>query len=314
MFSVCVHGGAGVIAKTLNGQGYYASLQLIMEKVWFFCMKNLENDRITALDVAEYAVCLLEDDELYNAGKGAVFTTNGEHELEASIMNGEDLKCGAVSLVKTIKNPISLARLVLQHSKHTYLVGDSALSLADTYGLEKVEPSYYSTANRWKQLETARNADTVVNDHDLQTNNAMGTVGAVVMYRGHVAAATSTGGMTNKQPGRIGDTPIIGAGTYASDTTCAVSCTGKGEEFMRRIVAYDVSAQMQYGNKSLQDAAKCTVANLPPECGGVIAVNAAGDVVMEFNSLGMFRASVSSDGIARVGIWEDMLEVQMPPV
>jgi L-asparaginase / beta-aspartyl-peptidase len=273
------------------------------------------------VDVAEFAVRLLEDEELFNAGKGSVFTADETHELEASVMNGSNLECGAVSLLRSTRNPISAARKVMENTEHIYLVGVGAESLAEKSGLTQVEQSYFSTERRRQHLQVARLQDKALVDHDPSSTvseipSKTGTVGCVCFYKSHVAAATSTGGMTNKLPGRVGDTPIIGAGTYANDKTCAISATGRGEEFIRHVVAYDISARMEYGGCSLQEACRGTVHDkLPSGSGGVIAVDKTGSICFDWNSGGMFRASaVQQEGgklELEVGIWEETLEVEM---
>lgn len=226
-------------------------------------------------------------------------------------MDGSNLKCGSASLINNVKNPISLARAVMDYTPHVYFAGDGATRLATRVGLELVDPTYFSTPRRLKHLLDAKAVQGVLNDHDVINNTikiptGTGTVGCVCVYKEHVAAATSTGGMTNKTCGRIGDTPITGAGNYANDKTAAVSSTGKGELFIQSVVAYDISARMEYGKQSLLEACEGTVYDkLPLESGGVIAVDIKGNCAMVFNSLGMFRASCDSTGKCEVGIWEE---------
>lgn len=358
-------GGAGVVSKGIDSKPFFDALTRIMTDAYKFAKAGQSvkgKQSITALDLVEYTVTLLENDPLFNAGRGAVFTNDETHEMEASIMNGSNLQCGSVSLIKSVKNPITLARTVMEKTKHNYLVGDSAEKLAIRESLELRNTTYFSTERRREQLILAKKSNHIVNDHDLEkTENILlntnkvpsseinesidmkdassrgkknrqldtedvidknsrqdavdalfpgstGTVGCVCMFQGHVAAATSTGGLTNKMAGRIGDTPIIGAGTYANDRTCAVSATGKGEEFMRYVAAYDVSARIEIGGMSLNDAVKDTVfKKLPTGSGGIIAVNSNGDYSMEFNSKGMFRGVCDSSGNCEVGIWEDLI-------
>lgn len=310
-YCVLIHGGAGVIAPNhIDADKYKLALQDILREIYRFIITSIDHG-ITAVDVVEYAVKLLEDEALFNAGKGAVYTHEATHELEASIMEGSKLRCGAVSLVKTIRNPISAARQVMQHTPHNYLIGGQVEALADKAGLERVTNDYYDTPHRREQLDRILHTNTVALDHNVTTTkeevkDKTGTVGCVCMLHGHVAAATSTGGMTNKMSGRIGDTPIIGAGTYADDRTCAVSCTGVGEEFMRYVAAYDISARMQYQQDSLYEAVRGTVfKRLPVDTGGVIAVDHVGNYAMEFNTPGMFRGMINSRGNACVGIWTE---------
>jgi len=260
-FSLSFHGGAGVIPKGAIDSGLYqTALSDVLTGAYAFAERNLDNPSVKAIEVAEHCVKLLEDHQLFNAGRGSVFTADATHEMEASIMDGSTLECGAVSLIKHYQNPISLAKLVMQKSAHVYLVGDGAENFAAEHGVPRVESNaFFSTQRRFEQLQAAKGAQGVFMDHDLlkkdessvgadagATNapsttassgdstatsaatdsSETGTVGCVVFYKGDVAAATSTGGMTNKRAGRVGDTPIIGAGTYANNNTCAVSATG----------------------------------------------------------------------------------------
>jgi beta-aspartyl-peptidase (threonine type) len=258
VFSFAFHGGAGVIPKgSIDSDIYQPSLETILRKIYAYAESNLSNDNVSAVDVAEFAVKALEDDPLYNAGKGAVLATNGEHQLEASIMNGATLQSGAVSMIRNYANPISLARLVMEKTPHVYMMGDGAESLAAQHGCARVpDNSYFSTKLRLAQLAAAKDAEGVYGDHGIPNtatagddseelasqlapesspmspvtvlgDTDTGTVGCVCYYKGTVAAATSTGGMTNKLSGRIGDSPLIGSGTYANNLTCAVSGTGK---------------------------------------------------------------------------------------
>ena len=313
-FKIVIHGGAGVIAKSLDGTPYSSSMKKILENTFSFANKS----NATCVDIAEYAVKQLENNELFNAGKGAVFTAEGTHELDASIMNGSNLQIGAVSLITNIKNPISAARVIMEVSEHNLIAGRTAEIIAASHDLETVSSSYYFTQKRYDQLLEAKRQQTFVNDHDLEDDlydnhieheGAKGTVGCVCYLNGNIVAATSTGGMTNKIAGRIGDSPIIGAGTYANNSTCAVSCTGKGEEFMRYLAAYDVSARMEYGQKTLIEASNETVFNkLPIGSGGLIAIDCHGNHSMPFNTPGMFRGFVESNGNGAIGIWEDLEE------
>lgn len=248
-FSFCFHGGAGVISQSsIDADVYLHSLKDIVEKGYQYAEQNLVVDEKGALDLAEYVVQLLENDPLFNAGKGAVLSSDGTHEMEASIMNGTTLECGAVSMIKHFKNPISIARLVMETTPHVYMVGEGAEAIAAAHCMEYTENSFFTTQRRFDQLIKAKDVHGIFNDHDAQQptstspssdqtgtttpergatdSSDTGTVGCVCYYKGALAAATSTGGMTNKRPGRIGDTPIIGAGTYANNQTCAVSCTG----------------------------------------------------------------------------------------
>lgn len=267
----------------------------------------------SALDAVSLAVDLLEDCPLFNAGHGAVFTHDETHELDAAVMDGATLEAGAVGCVTRIKRPARAARAVMEHTEHVLLVGAGAEALAQRLGLELVTPDYFSTEARREQLRRALAADKAMLDHDgasltfrqpaavppLDESRKFGTVGAVALdAQGNLAAATSTGGMTNKQPGRVGDCPVIGAGTYADNRTAAISCTGTGEMFIRAAAAYDVCARMAYGGASLEAAAQAVVMEtLPPigGRGGLIAVDRHGNFSMPFNTEGMYR------GWARVG-------------
>jgi len=255
------------------------------------------------LDAVEQVIHVLEDSPLFNAGKGAVFTHEGHNELDASIMNGSDLNAGAVAGVRDIRNPISAARKVMEKSAHVMLSGDGASLFAKEQGLDIVNPSYFYTEKRWQSLQKLLNRK-----RQATQNDKHGTVGCVVLDSyGNLAAGTSTGGMTNKQYGRIGDSPIIGAGTYANNKTCAVSCTGHGEYFIRLAFARDISAQMEYLDKSLEEACETEIKKLTElkGTGGVIAVDKKGNIAMEFNTSGMYRAYLKSNGETYIGIYSD---------
>jgi beta-aspartyl-peptidase (threonine type) len=246
----------------------------------------------------------LENNALFNAGHGAVFTLDGRNELDASIMNGATLGAGAVCGVTRIKNPIELARAVMEHSEYVFLNGTGAEDFAASRGFDFVSPDYFYTDARWKQLERIRGGDGGVSP---LTISHVGTVGAVALdSAGRLAAATSTGGMTGKRFGRIGDSPLIGAGTYADDRSCAVSATGHGEMFIRAAVAHDISARIRFGGRTLGQAVHEVVMEELPAIGGeggVIAIDRLGRVEMEFNSEGMFRASRVSGASAAIDIY-----------
>jgi beta-aspartyl-peptidase (threonine type) len=260
----------------------------------------------TSLDAVTAAVVHLEDNPSFNAGHGAVFTLDGHNELDASIMQGRTLQAGAVCGVTRIKNPVLLARDVMEHSDFVLLSGVGAEDFAATRGFEFMPQSYFYTAARWRQLERIRSGDTGLS---ALTIAHVGTVGAVALdQQGDLAAATSTGGMTGKRYRRIGDSPLIGAGTYADNRSCAVSATGHGEVFIRAAVAHDIGARMRYGQRALADAVREVVleelAAMRGE-GGVIAIDARGEIVMEFNAEGMFRASRIAGGEPAVHIYRD---------
>jgi len=298
--TIAIHGGAGTLRRAemtaAQATCYLDALHTILRAA-----QTVLAEHGTALDAVTLAVQLLEDCPLFNAGRGAVFTADATHELDAAIMDGRTLQAGAVAGVSRIKNPIVAARAVMEHSAHVLMAGAGAEAIARAAGLAMVEPNYFSTPERLAQLHAAQQQQRgAVLDHDGVTlAHKMGTVGAVALdSRGNLAAATSTGGMTNKRPGRIGDSPLIGAGTYADNRTAAVSCTGHGEAFIRTSAAHDVCARMTYGGLDLQSATTAVVHQALPAVhgsGGLIAVDGRGNVCMPFNTEGMYR------GVARVG-------------
>ena len=316
--ALAIHGGAGTIHKSemtaALEQEYRNGLQNALRKGW-----EILQEKGSAVDAVEATIVELENFPLFNAGKGAVFTHEGKNELDASIMDGAKLKAGAVAFVQNVKNPIKLARLVMEKTEHILLAGEGANEFAHEMHVEFEPDEYFFTEHRYRQLLKAIEAGRVQLDHSsedvsdskFQISNSenqkpktkaqkpIGTVGAVACdSNGNVAAATSTGGMTNKKFGRIGDTPIIGAGNYADNSTCAVSCTGHGEFFMLGVSAYDVAARMKYKGLSLENAANETInylAEIGGE-GGLIAVDALGNVVLPFNSEGMYRGFVDGNG------------------
>lgn len=310
---IAIHGGAGTMSRSgisaeQNG-AYHAALQGILLPA-----QQLLADGGSALDAVSLAVALFEDCPLFNAGHGAVFTRDETHELDAAVMDGKLLRAGAVACVSRVRHPVRAARAVMEQSEHVLMVSAGAEAFAEACGLEMVAPSHFSTDARLEQLRRARDTDATVLDHDgealafgaappsttpLDEDRKFGTVGAVALdANGDLAAATSTGGMTNKRPGRVGDTPLIGAGTYANNHTAAISCTGTGEAFMRSAAAYDICARMAYAGLSLDAAAQEVVMNVLPTFGGrggLIAIDAKGNLSMPFNTEGMYR------GWARVG-------------
>lgn len=296
--TIAIHGGAGTITRTSMDakaeQRYRQALAQIVASAQAILASGG-----SALDAVTEAVRLLEECPMFNAGVGSVFTHQGTHELDACVMDGRTLEAGAVAGVSHIRNPVLAARAVMQHSPHVLFTGAGAESFAASQGLEMVAADFFSTPGRRKQLERAQSQQKVVLDHDearsgepLDPDRKMGTVGAVALdAAGNLAAATSTGGMTNKQVGRVGDSPLPGAGCYASDTV-AVSCTGTGEVFIRTLAAYDVAALMNYGGLSLQQATEQIIMHKIPQLGGsggLIAVDRQGNVVLPFNSEGMYR-------------------------
>jgi len=295
-WSLAIHGGAGTIPKNIpesERDAYLASLRKALE-----IGREVLAGGGTSLDAVEKVVRVLEDDPLFNAGKGAVYTNAGTHELDAAIMDGRDLSCGSVAGLKTVRNPISLARLVKERSPHVFLVGEGAEAFATEMKVERVENSWFDTPKRRQQLDEALRKE--------QEAKPKGTVGAVALDRhGNLAAATSTGGMTNKRWGRLGDVPVIGAGTYANNRTCAISATGWGEKFIRNTVAHDISALMEYAGLSLQQAADRVIhGKLEKDDGGVIGVARDGSIALVFNSEGMYRGAADSNGRFEVKIWE----------
>ena len=304
MISIAIHGGAGVISRAQmtaeNERAYRADLERALDAGYAV----LEGGG-TSLDATVAAVRILEDSPLFNAGLGAVFNHEGINELDAAIMDGATRKAGAVAGVRHIKNPIELARMVMERSPHVLLSGAGAEEFALEQGVALVPGSYFYTERRWKQLEEARRDNkTAAADEDI---GFFSTVGAVARDRqGNLAAATSTGGMTNKRWGRIGDSPIIGAGTYADNASCAVSATGSGEYFMRAVVAHEICARVRLTGARAADAARDVVQVMLKEIGGdggVIVVDRNGELTMEFNTEGMFRAARDSRGRREVAIY-----------
>jgi beta-aspartyl-peptidase (threonine type) len=251
----------------------------------------------------------LENNELFNAGKGSVFNHEGKHEMDAAVMDGKSLLAGSVSGIKNIKNPILLARAVMDKSEHVFLANNGAADFAIQMNIEMAPDDYFFVQHRYDQYLKAKEVGQVLLDHTVQNDKKFGTVGAVALDRnGDIAAATSTGGMTNKRWGRVGDSPIIGAGTYANNNTCAISCTGHGEFFIRAVVAYDISCMMEYGGLSLQEACKRVVNDKLVKMGGeggLIAIDTKGNIELPFNSAGMYRASMREGEQPYIGIYRD---------
>lgn len=306
--ALVIHGGAGTLVKGLmtpeKEEEYKEALQQALNSGYAFLQ-----DGKSAMDAVEAAVVALENTPLFNAGKGAVFTADGTHEMDAAVMNGADLKAGAVTLVTGITNPIALARDVMDNSQHVFLAGEGAMRFAQSRGYKVESPDYFYDQHRYEQWLNIKDSDKFQLDHSMKKEGKFGTVGAVAVDKqGHVAAATSTGGMTNKRWGRVGDSPLIGCGTYANDATCAVSCTGSGEFFIRGVVAYDVSCLMEYQGLSLKAAADKVVNDRILKIngdGGLIAVDSKGNIAMPYNTEGMYRAFKTSDGKSDIGIYKD---------
>ncbi|KFC80415.1 beta-aspartyl-peptidase [Buttiauxella agrestis] len=308
---IAIHGGAGAITRAqLSPEKELLYIKALSEIVE--AGQALLEAGGTALDAVTEAVRMLEECPLFNAGIGAVFTHDGTHELDACIMDGNTLEAGAVAGVSHIRNPILAARQVLEHSPHVLLIGKGAENFAEQHGLEPVSPDLFFTQQRWDQLQSARANQQTVLDHDggdpIDPGTKFGTVGAVALDKyGNLAAATSTGGMTNKLPGRVGDSPIIGAGCYANNANVAVSCTGTGEVFMKTLAAYDIAALMEYGGLSLHQATERVVMEKLPALqgsGGVIAIDSEGNVALPFNSEGMYRGYGFVGDAPSVGIYQ----------
>lgn len=325
-----IHGGAGVIKKGTLSPEKEAEYVKKLEEAVTAGYKALQDGK-SSLDAVEIAIRILEDSPLFNAGKGAVFTADGKNELDASIMNGKTLAAGAVAGLHHVKNPITLARAVMERSPHVMMVGDGAEKFAKEQGIELVDEKYFWTQNRWdslqkiiqeekekekvknkkekSQVEIPNNNNPLANMTETQRlpENRFGTVGAVALDKdGNIAAGTSTGGMTYKKFGRVGDAPIIGAGTYANNATCGISATGWGEYFIRVGVARDISAMMEYRALPVQTAADLVMKKVKDlgGDGGVIAMDKFGNMAISFNSDGMYRAYINSEGKAVVEIYE----------
>lgn len=313
-FAIIVHGGAGTILKknmTAEKEAAYKEKLSEAIRVGYEILKNGG----TSLDAVEKTIHILEDSPLFNAGKGAVFTNEGANELDASIMDGSNLNAGAVAGVKDVKHPISAARLVMTNSDHVLLSREGASEFAKDQGLEIVDPSYFYTERRYQSLQRAldrakkkASKKSAFYDEDIK-NDKFGTVGCVALDKnGNIVAGTSTGGMTNKRWSRIGDSPIIGAGTYANNATCGVSSTGWGEYFIRAMVAHDVSALMEYKGMSLQEATHEVIQEKLTKLGGtggIVALDKNGNMQFEFNTAGMYRASMNDKGELTVKIYKD---------
>jgi L-asparaginase / beta-aspartyl-peptidase len=302
-FGLAVHGGAGTIERSKMTPEQEREYRAGLERALAAGYEILKRGG-SSLDATEAAVRVLEDDPHFNAGKGSVFTSAGTNEMDAAIMDGKTLAAGAVASLKRIKNPISLARLVMEKSGHVMMDGEGAEAFARENGIELVDQKYFFTQERWEALQKIKAAEKnrtsgagkmfLITDQDRH-----GTVGAVALdQNGNLAAATSTGGTTNKRPGRVGDTPVIGAGTYANNATCAVSATGDGEYFIRATVGRDVSALMEYRGMSLEEAAQAALDKVAKlgGTGGLIAIDHQGKIALPFNTSGMYRGHVDPDG------------------
>jgi len=313
MYTLVIHGGAGTILK--------ADMTPELEKAYIDGLNQalkagfaVLEEGGTAVNAVKASLVVLEDHVLFNAGRGSVFTKKGVQEMDAAIMDGQNLAAGAVAGVRNVRNPIELAAEVMRNSNHVFLSGKGANDFAIKQGIKLEPDEYFFSQFRYDQWKAIRDSDRYSLDHthhhleELMRDKKFGTVGAVACdQQGHLAAATSTGGMTNKKYGRIGDSPLIGAGTYANDATCAISCTGHGEIFIRAVASYDVSCLMEYKKMSLNDAMQCVVKeklkNMQGE-GGMIGVDHDGNYAMIFNSAGMYRAVKTSDGFTQTLIYQ----------
>ncbi|MDZ7717532.1 MAG: isoaspartyl peptidase/L-asparaginase [Balneolaceae bacterium] len=302
-WSLALHGGAGVISKEMPDsikQLYYDGLEEALS-----VGEKVLSEGGSALDAVELTVRVLEDNPLFNAGRGAVYTSEGNHELDAAIMDGSTLAAGAITGVTTIKNPISLARKVMTNSRHIFFSGEGAEEFADQTGVERVENHYYDTQRRYEQWQRAQEQSNIRKEKAIPDEFKYGTVGAVALdMDGKLAAATSTGGMTNKQFGRVGDVPIIGSGTFANHVA-AISATGWGEQIMRNVSANTIANYMEFNDTSLDKAMEFLLTErLNPGDAGFIGVDYEGNISMKMNTAGMFRGSVDSHGNRTVMIWE----------
>lgn len=305
-FGLVVHGGAGTIERSTmtpeREKAYRAGLEQSLRAGY-----KILKDGGSSLDAVEAAVRILEDDPHFNAGKGAVFTSAGTNELDAAIMDGKTLQAGAVASVKRVRNPVSLARLVMEKSGHVMMDADGAEAFARENGIELVDPKYFFTQERFDALQKLRAAGQAGEKRQVITDQERhGTVGAVALdQHGDLAAATSTGGTTNKRPGRIGDSPVIGAGTYANNATCAISATGDGEYFIRATVAHDISALMEYRGMSIADGAQAVLEKVGKlgGTGGLIAIDRVGNITLPFNTSGMYRAHMDAAGNPVIDIY-----------
>ncbi len=312
-FTIAIHGGAGTILKEDMTPELESAYQEGLQQALDISYAVLEEGG-SAINAVKAALVLLEDNVLFNAGKGSVFTKKGVQEMDAAIMDGSDLSAGAVAGIRNIRNPIELAMEVMRNSNHVFLSGKGANDFAIKQGVKLEPDEYFFSQFRYDQWKAIRDSDNYSLDHthhhleELLRDKKFGTVGAVACdNKGNLAAATSTGGMTNKKYGRIGDSPMIGSGTYANNQTCAISCTGHGEMFIRCVAAYDVSCLMEYKNMGLQEAMDIVVnqklVKMAGE-GGMIGVDAKGNIALVFNSAGMYRGVKNNKGIDLVSIFK----------
>lgn len=307
-YGIVIHGGAGTIVRENLTEELEAAYHAALDEALQAGYAILEAGG-SALDAVVTAVRILEDQPLFNAGRGAVFTAEGTHELDAAIMDGRTLDAGAVAGVRIFKNPIDLARLVMEDSPHVFMVGDGAETFGRQHGVEEVDPSWFYTEQRWEALERARERESFDLSWHLEEDRMIGTVGAVARdQNGDLAAATSTGGMTNKRFGRVGDVPVIGAGTYASNASCAISATGHGEYFIRTVVAREICARMEYLGEDIGQATRAVIDDRLGALGGtggVVGLDSAGRPVLYMNTPGMYRGHYLAGGTPFTAIYAD---------
>lgn len=318
-FGLVIHGGAGTILKKNMSDSLENAYREKLKEAILAGHTILENGG-ASMEAVTAAINIMEDSPLFNAGKGAVFTNHETNELDASVMDGKTLNAGAISGVTTVKNPINLAVAVMNESEHVMLSGKGAEQFAKEQGIELADPSYFYTERRFQSLQRVKEKEAKMKQEEMNKKAAFakdpfikeskfGTVGCAALDKhGNLAAGTSTGGMTNKRYNRIGDAPIIGAGTYANNASCAVSSTGWGEYFIRAMVAHDISALMEYKGLSLQEAAKEVIQKKLPDLGGtggIVAIDNTGEVALEFNTEGMYRAHINAEGALSIKIYKE---------
>lgn len=309
-YAIAIHGGAGNIQRDKVEPNLEAAIRNSLNNTLQQAIDIIDRNG-PALDAVTTAVKMLEDSPYFNAGVGSVFTHDETHVMDASVMEGHTRNAGAVAGIRHVRNPILLARKVMERSEHVFMIGDGAEAFANTHDLEMVENSYFSTDHRKKQLDKAKRTGSTALDHDVALEDRIGTVGAVAVDRmGNVAAATSTGGMANRRFGRVGDSAIVGAGTYADKQSCAVSCTGTGEHYIRLSAANKVSDFIKYLDLTINEASRRLIFERLPEIGGkggLIAVDPYGNIEMPFNTSGMYRASFQQGGKIQLALYEDEL-------
>lgn len=307
-YGISIHGGAGTILKGNMTKRKAEAYRQALKRAYKAGFQVLEKGG-SSLNAVREAIMIMEDCPLFNAGTGSVFTNDGSIEMDAALMEGKKLKAGAVASVPLVRNPIQVAHTVLKEGRHVLISGEKALEYAKANGLQIERPEYFETEDRKKQLQKAMLKEGLQLDHDEEENTKFGTVGAVALdKKGNLAAGTSTGGMVNKKHGRIGDSPLIGIGTYANNKSCAISCTGHGEYFIRTVVAHEISTQMLYKGISMEAAIQDVVHTQLPKLGGrggVIGIDKAGNISLSFNTKGMYRGFKHSNGTEFVGIFDE---------